>query len=296
VAVTVLGRSLLSCPGPATGLEAWAGACRTSAEGYDLATFASMAELDAARAALMAAGITDSHWIGLNDFDENGAYVWRNRSTDFTPGSVGDDDPQKRCVQLRTTGGYEELPCSDAHRLLCEPVLPPGPCAADAEIAGCNRTDDDCDGLVDEGQACDRVCTSVTFWDSVYYVCESSLSWDDALMACGDAMRADLAVFQSETERLVIGPRAAESWVGLRQADGAGSPSADWSWQGASSLYAIPPTIPPWEGGGGGQPNDAGGGENDAENCGSMRGGDDEFEDDPCGTLHDFVCEATWRY
>ena len=296
VAITVLGRTLLSCPGPATGLEAWAGACRTTAEGYDLATFESAAEQAAVQAALTAAGIAESHWIGLNDFDESGTYVWRDRSTVFTPGSIGADDPQKRCVELRTTGVYEELPCSDAHRLLCEPVLPPGPCAATAEAAGCNRIDDDCDGLVDEGEDCGHTCTAATFWDSVYYVCEGALGWDDALTACGDAMRASLAVFQGDTEWRFVGGLAAESWVGLRQSDGAATPSDGWAWEGGLSLFALPPTIPPWDGGMGGQPNDAGSGENGAENCGSMRGGDDEFEDDLCGTAHDFVCEQTWRY
>lgn len=292
-AITVAGRAYLSCP-PASGIEAWSGACGSHAPGYQLVTLGATEQRNVLDA-LDAAGITETHWIGLNDFEENGIYVWFDRSTAFTPMTVGVDDPAKRCVQLRPNGEYEELPCTDSHRLLCEAVVAPGACRGTAEASGCNGIDENCNGQVDEGFDCGgNGCDNFTFWDSVYYVCIDETDWASAASTCMSAAGAALVTLSSDIERLEVGSRSGEVWVGLSQSSTATATDAGWSWEMASS-YALPPSGPPWDGGSGGQPDDGLGVEDHEQDCGSMRG-DDDFEDDPCADRHDFVCERTWTY
>ena len=296
-AITVGGRAYLSCPGPLSGLDAWRGACGKTAPGYDLVSFGSGAEQSGVLAALATRGITDPHWIGLNDFDENGTYVWRDRSTTFAPEAIGGDDPAKRFVILRPDGSYEELTGTDTRRYLCEASVPAGACRAGTESPTCNGIDDDCNGAADDGLDCGAGCTASLFWDSVYYVCEDERSHRAARDHCG-SVGASLVVLSSETERGMLGGTASsEVWLGLTQAMSSPSTFANWSWGAPGGSYGIPTGrgMAPWDGGSGGQPDDVMPPETNVENCASMRT-DDDFEDNACGDAYDFVCERTWSY
>ena len=163
------------------------------------------------------------------------------------------------------------------------------------EPESCNYRDDDCDGLVDDGEDCGFGCTAFTFWDSVHYACTDALNWSEARAECMSAMRADLSTLNSETERTVLGAATVESWVGLRQMDGASAANVGWSWLDATSTFALGFARPPWDGGSGGQPDDDTAPENNQQNCGSLRD-DSDLEDDDCTDNHDFVCERAWRY
>jgi hypothetical protein len=298
IAVTVGGRAYLSCAAT-TGIAAWQNQCGQLAPGYVLATFSSGTEQDMMLAQFRASTITGPHWIGLNDFETNGTYVWFDRSTTFTPTLVGAEDSTRSCITLADDGSYAELDCTAmAPRILCEAAAPAGACGG-SEGSTCNGVDEDCDGTADDGLSCGHICSSWTFWDRVYYTCNDTQNFDAVVGRCTTAIGGAVAALTSpELYRITASTMAAELWVGMRQRDGASSEFASWAWIAApGATYAIPTGrgIAPWDGGGGGQPNDNGGGENAEQNCASMRT-DDDLEDDNCGDSHHFVCERRWSY
>jgi len=72
-------------------------------------------------------------------------------------------------------------------------------------------------------------------------------------------------------------------WLGLVQADNSGSPSAGWSWNGDG----VTPSYFHWAGG---QPDDGGGGENNAENCAYL-GTSEQWQDVSCtATFARYAC------
>jgi hypothetical protein len=300
VAFSALGRNYLSCPGPITGMAAWSGACRTTAHGYDLADFASAPQLTEVLAALARLGITDPHWIGLNDFEQNGAYVWRDRSTTFTPSLVGTNDPAQRFVALASDGTYQALTATDTRRFLCEPVLAPGPCRALMEPVACDGVDDDCDGLVDDGTDCGGSnCTASTFWDHVYYLCTHTRNQSQAAGDCPADTTGMLASIDDTTEHAFLAQLSpAEAWLGLAQDTDSAAVDVGWHWPDGSLGYGVPVTrgVHPWNPG---EPNDGGSAvENNVENCGLLlsTARASELDDRACGASLPFLCERAWTY
>jgi hypothetical protein len=291
-AFTVAGRAYLSCPAPVTGADAWAGHCRRRAPGYELAVFESTAEQAAVRDALLAVS-TATHWVGANDFDENGRFVWLDRSLpSFTVGAAA--DPTRGCVGLESSGFFTEYPCDRAQAILCEARRPPGPCGTEAST--CNARDEDCDGRVDEGIDCGGLgCASATFWDSVYWVCRAERGAAAARVACASAMGAELATLTSVPEAAaVVGQTVADAWLGLAQGPSAPTPTAAWSWFVTTSTFGVPPIrgAYPWATG---EPNDFGTAMEDREeDCGLLRDVDGRLNDAACAASFDFVCERPW--
>lgn len=299
LAFTVAGRAFLSCP-PVSGMDAWSGGCRRAAPGYDLAVFSSAMQQRDVLTALRSLGERTPHWIGLNDFDENGTYVWRDRSTTFTPTTIGFDDPEKRFVILRDDGSYEELAGTESYRILCEAVLAPGACRGVVESAVCDGIDDDCNGLVDDGIDCGgRTCTSRTFWDHVYYLCDDTRNQSEAQGDCTDDMGATLAILHNPTEHAFVAEQSpTEAWLGLAQEPGSSAPDAGWLWSDGSTGYGVPVIwgTRPWDGG---EPNDGGSAvENNSENCGILLGAGRSslLDDRACNANLRFICERTWSY
>jgi hypothetical protein len=299
VAITIAGHPYLSCPGPISGWQAWMGACRTAARGYDLATFRTAGEQNAVAGVLMGRGLTDPHWIGLNDFAASGTYVWRDHSTTFTPGLIGANDPAKRFVVLRADGGYEEMIGNEMHRFLCEGVQPPGPCGAHAEAATCNGIDEDCNGLVDDGLDCGTpTCTAGTFWDRAYYVCTHSRNAMESTQDCAVAAGATLVSIDDPIEHGYLAQRStSDAWISLAQDADAPMSIANWHWGDGTSTYGIPAVlgVAPWDGG---EPDDNGGSENNQENCGALLapGRMSHFDDRSCTSNLPFLCERPWTW
>lgn len=290
------GIAYQSCP-LTTGMEAWAGTCRRMGPGYDLAVFSSGTQQDGVRSELARLGLNDPHWIGVNDFATSGTYVWRDRRAGLAPFFDGStDDPAKRCVVFRTTGSYEELPCSDTRRVLCA-ADPDVVCGGREEGDACNGVDEDCDGQVDEGIDCGgRSCTSNTFWDHVYYTCTDDRNASEAAGDCDREMGgARLVTLDHGTEHTFVGGiTGADALFALRQAAEQSGPAVGWTWPDTVVEYGTPAMVGvyPW---GSGEPNDRNNNENNEENCGVLRG-DDAFDDRPCGDRSDFLCERTWSY
>jgi hypothetical protein len=297
-ALTVLGRAYLSCPGPVSGMDAWSGACRTAASGYDLAIFSSTAEREGVVAGLAALALDDPHFIGLNDFRENGRYVWRDGSTTFAPTAVGANDLAKRFVAMLGDGSYEERSGADTSGFLCEEDLPAG-AGCDAPETTCDAIDGDCDGRVDEGVDCgSRECTSATFWDRVYWVCTDTRNHGEARGDCMVNQGAFPATLNDETEHAFVAAICPmPAWLGLGQATD--SPTADqgWTWLDTTSDYGVPVTlgVRPWDAG---EPNDAGMAEDNRENCGLLLepGRNGSLDDRACNDRLAYVCERSWAW
>ncbi len=299
IAFTIAGRAYLSCPGPITGMQAWTGRCGVVAPGYDLATFGSAAEQMTASTFLSTQHATDSHWIGLNDFATPNAYVWRDRSTTFVPGSIAPSDPAKRFVVLRNDNGYEQATATDMHRFLCEATRAPGACAPH-EAMGCNGVDENCDGQVDEGQNCGGgMCAASVFWDHVYYLCAHARKASDAAGDCsGLGAPTALASIDDPIEHAFLAQLSTnDAWIGLTQDPAATAPEGGWRWPDGSTTYGVPAMhgMAPWDTN---EPNDLDGTENHQEDCGVLlamaRG--DRFDDRGCDGMLPFLCERPWSY
>jgi hypothetical protein len=297
VPFTLAGVAYQSCPA-ITGTEAWSGACRRMGTGYELASFADGPAQDAVRDRLDRLGIGGPHWIAANDFQESGTYVWwdGSRSPTVTLVSGEAEDASHRCVAFRSDGFYTQVRCDEAQRVLCAADAGRRRCASGDE-APCNGVDDDCDGNVDEGTDCGYGCTPSTFWNHVYYVCSTDRDGDDEAPGdCDTGMGgAQLSTVDNSTEFSVLGARStSDAWVALTQTVDSASESTGWHWPDTAVTFGTTITVGeyPW---GGGEPNDNGGGENNHENCGLLRG-DDRFDDRRCSDGLDFICENTWSY
>lgn len=299
-AFTLQGHAYLHCPGPFTGFDAWAGACRRLAHGYDLAQLEGPNERADVAAAL--AAIRDgaeAHWIGLNAFEQNGRWVWRDRSTSQAPSSIGGNEPSTPFGLLEAGGTYGADQGKGEHAILCEAVAPPGPCGDPAEAMRCDGVDDDCDGVVDEGVGCGGShCVGSTFWDHVYWWCDHDRNSMQASTDCASDTAGSLAVIGNATEHAFVGALSAnEGWIALRQSRDQASTVAGWQWTDAGNTYGIPAVqgTAPWAGG---EPNDFDYTENNDENCAmlALDFRENRFDDRGCNATADFVCEGTWSW
>lgn len=276
------GHVYLDCP-DATGYAAWGGACRRRGPGYDLAIIDSGAEDDA-----LVAWLDRDVWIGLNDFEANGTYVWVDHTTasyvgELFPGQGTND--WERCFALRRDGYWDDYPCSWTHHVLCEgdPARRPaceGASTSEAD-ATCDGIDDDCDGDVDEDCDLGRSCTSFTFWDRAYQVCTGRQNAADAERTCGGGDGYALVSIHSAGENDALDQRVGDAWIGLRQRDGRSAVDEGWGWVDGSPLdyRAWAPA----------EPNDSNFSENDQENCARMQLGGGWY-DRGCGESNEIVC------
>ena len=271
------GHVYQDCP-HITGFAAWGGACRRIGPGYDLAVIETSTEDDAIDAAT-----SELSWIGLNDFDANGTYIWADRSapTYVAPFVVAQGMwEHEACFAIHGTGEWDDIGCNGGLRVICEGD-PADRCTGTARSdTTCDGVDDDCDGAFDEDCDLDAGCTSLTFWDRVYLNCTTVHPFMAARTVCVDA-GYDIATIDNQTEDDALDDFVGESWIGLRQEPGAAAPIDDWGWvDGSASDF---------RGWGGGQPDDSNGAENGQEDCTRMRHSDD-WGDIGCTTALPFVC------
>lgn len=130
----------------------------------------------------------------------------------------------------RTRDAEVELDGSRDAAFIAEHDAPPEEDADPGTDAGCpaercNARDDDCDGHVDEGTACDRTvgagaveCASFTDETSIYQICKSSvgLAYGEAEVACFRGTGYDLLrIDTAEEGARVAAMLGGDAWIGL---------------------------------------------------------------------------------
>lgn len=107
-------------------------------------------------------------------------------------------------------------------------------------LEACNGLDDDCNGLVDDGDPCPG-CMTFTNAGRTYQLCATTRTWTAARAACM-TMGYDLAIIENATEQSFVAPLATRGgfggagtgvWIGL-----AGDPSGTFTWvNGTAPTY-----------------------------------------------------------
>jgi len=240
-----------SCPN-ITGYRYWGRVCGTLAPGYDLAVPNDTPENDAIAEQLRSVPQIDAyHWIGVNDFEEDGTYLTVaggriDAAARLAPTSGSHAD--EGAVVLQPSGNWEDWPLSATHRALCELGPRPDGCSPpSSDPDECNQLDDDCDGFWDEDCAGSATCTSRVFWDHVYYVCTEDMTAAEAGDACRELDGGRLAVIDHRFELQFADDFAnADAWVGLSQDPDATEPDG-WRWLDAPWSSADPDWSVLWD-------------------------------------------------
>ena len=241
-------------------------------------------------------------WTGLTDIAEEGEYVWWDGSVaGFTNWSFGEPDNaegHEDCVQFEGFGQWSAVGCDNRAGVVCEDECEPGEdgdgdgflrCGDDCddsdgatnpgaeEVCG-DGVDNNCNGEIDEGRACD--CFDAEREGRQYRFCITGLQWAHARAEC-QSRGADLVVLGDAEEaawvhRTAVAESLRDYWIGLSDGDREG----EFVWvDGAGAGFTR------WRDR---QPDNGGGG----EDCVHFRGGDGLWNDLPCDFALAFVCEA----
>ncbi len=187
-----------------------------------------------------------SYWVGLDDSEEEGSFVWLDGSAltyeDFwnggEPNDYGDGED---CVQLLDNGRWNDIPCSAGSAVLCEAVCEEG---LDEDGDGALRCGDDCDdgdpavhpgareicrdgvdqdcnGVVDDGGCVS--CQEVEGQEGLYSFCRTRLAWAEARAECQD-QGGDLVILNDAQEGGWVNVNARQRipgsyWIGLTDPD-----------------------------------------------------------------------------
>jgi len=146
----------------------------------------------------------------------------------------------------------------------------------------CNTKDDDCNGVVDDGELC-TTCTDVEVEGARYAVCPDRLTWLDAYLVC-QRQGGVLAAIEDEAARVAVSNIAGEVlgadgatllWLGANDADSEG----EWRTIDGREVAA-----PPW---GPGRPNGG-----DDQNCAALdRAADGLWNDNDCTEPLPYICQ-----
>jgi len=170
-----------------------------------------------------------------------------------------------------------------------------GDCADDDEVVRpgqpelCNAVDDDCDGLLDEDNACDG-CTTDTYGGHTYLFCSSNRSRTNASAACADA-GYHLVTIDDAEENLWLTDRSVELRLGGGTFPGTGvwmglvrEGTGDFGWEDGSARGTFAAWAP-------GEPNGSG-------PCARLLlmdspvGPRERWADADCGLSLDYLCET----
>jgi hypothetical protein len=284
------GRLYQSCPA-VTGYRYWGRVCGTLAPGYDLAVPNDGAENDAIAAQLRTVpGLNAYHWIGVNDFVEDGTYITVaggriDAAASLAP--TGGSHADEGAVLLQAfSGNWEDWPLITSHRALCELGPRPEGCSPpSSDPDQCDHRDDDCDGFVDEDCVGTRSCAARVFWDHVYYVCTDDMTAPEAGDACRELGGGRLAVIDDRFELQFADDFAnADAWVGLSQDPAATEPDG-WRWLDTPWSSTDPDWSVLWDTA---MPSTAA-----DEDCGHIHNGVNRLRDHDCGANRaSSLCEA----
>jgi hypothetical protein len=144
----------------------------------------------------------------------------------------------------------------------------------------CDGIDNDCNGLIDDGDVCP--CNPQNFEQRNYLFCAQIDAWNDAQLFCARygyhlASIRD-AVADHYLEETVVTYGNSRWWIGLNDLQQKGV----WAWQAGTPVGYVH-----W---GPGEPNDTGG----IEDCVQLNryGVDGGWNDEPCANALPFVCES----
>jgi hypothetical protein len=194
----------------------------------------------------------------------------------------------RKFIASRAADLAEELSCLDGDREVdrdgdghgCMDCDDSDPAVHPGAFETCNRTDDDCSGLVDDSPACADPCPTAVIAGATFALCELPMSWTDAAAFCmargGALARIDSREQSQELYREArrLDPKS-RWWIGLsdRSAEG----SFEW-------IDGAPLSFTAWARG---EPN------NDTcnQDCAALkRRGDGAWHDTHCGQAQPFVC------
>ncbi|MFN7144503.1 MAG: C-type lectin domain-containing protein, partial [Myxococcota bacterium] len=144
---------------------------------------------------------------------------------------------------------------------------------------GCDATDENCDGLIDEDASCP--CDIDWYGDSAYLFCETATSWTSAKATC-ESVGYHLATVGgvAEDDWLLSVARtysvsAAYWWIGFNDRAREGT----WVWDDGS-----PVTYTRWNAG---EPNNSG-----DEDCTQLTWASAHWNDWACTSSSTYICEA----
>jgi len=143
----------------------------------------------------------------------------------------------------------------------------------------CDGFDNDCDGAIDNGAVCGR-CQVGHYEGHAYLFCPDALAWEAARAACIE-WGHELAAFNNEPEERWVSDAAGviagrSWWIGFNDIETEGT----FVWSNGD-----PVTWTHWAGG---EPNNAGGG----EDCMEIRWRGYAWNDNRCHSPHPYVCET----
>jgi hypothetical protein len=239
-----------------------------------------------------------------DDCDDEAASVYAGATETAADGQDQDCDGQELCYvdadndgvraePLATqassdlTCGSDGLATADAPQGDCDDNNPDLSTPAQ-EV--CNGVDDDCNGIVDDGDTCP--CPAAGFEGKIYLFCDDGSSWPQAQIFC-QREGLHLAKVESVAENEFITARAIqngmdETWIGLNDRDTGG----EFVWHDGTALA--------YENWNPGQPNNGDGGDQDCTEIHTCVNPDScqdnswvgRWNDEDCNAPAAFVCES----
>jgi hypothetical protein len=206
--------------------------------------------------------------------------IWGGLAACYAPRALPEGAPCDRSAQCPApqqcvlgSCSLSEPPPTDAP---APPPDAPADAAADAMPLACSTSGISCAG---------GTATMFTCGTNCWVRCSASVVRETGRASCAGWMGA-LGEIDNQTDQDCVNMHiggAQTIWVGMIQNnDPANTPSTGWTWNGVH-----PVTYTNWAAG---QPDDAGGGENGAEQCMVLRT-DGTWADDPCSNPRGFFCE-----
>jgi hypothetical protein len=177
--------------------------------------------------------------------------------------------------------------CPTGQRCLlgsCRLHDPPADAEVDAELDA--ATDARPDAMVlpctTTGLTCGSTATAFPCGGHCWVYCPSTVTRLSAGQAC-TGWQGALGEVDDATEEMCVTPHmTATSWIGLLQDNAATTPGMGWKWNGKTDVVYTH-----WVNG---KPDDGGGGEGGAEQCGKMQL-DGQWDDASCTQGNRFLCE-----